>query len=92
MRAMRDAGGKLSIAHLDARADAAWLDASIRSQKSGNCNLNFTWFEGRSVIPDGMEETPGMHHVCTWGKAYDIKALREWLFEQRLHEGKYAND
>ncbi len=92
MRTMRDAGGKLSINHMDAQADAAWLDALIRSQKSSNCNLNFTWFEGRSVIPNGMEENPGTHHICTWAKAYDIKALREWLFEQRLYEGKYADD
>lgn len=90
--AMRDAGGLLSVGHVDAKADAAWLDAAIRTQKSANCNLNFTWFEGRSVIPDGLPDNPGLHHVCTWRKAYDIKALREWLFEQRLYEGKYAYD
>lgn len=92
MRAMREAGGSLSVDHIDARADAAWLDASVRRQKSNNCNLNFTWFEGRSVIPDGVPAHPGAHHVHTWQKAYDIKALREWLFEQRLYEGKYSYD
>ena len=66
------------------------LDAFIRTQNSQNCNLNFTWFEGRSVIPDGMEVHGGMHHICTWKKAYDIKALREWLFEQRLCEGRIS--
>ena len=84
MERMRRAGGQLSIGHIDAQADAAWLDAAIRSQKQKNTNLNFTWFEGRSVIPDGMEVSPGAHHVRTWVKAYDIKALREWMFEQRL--------
>ena len=43
-----------------------------------------TWFEGRSVVPDDQPVHPGTHHVNTWVKAYDIKALREWLFEQRL--------
>lgn len=92
MQAMRDSGGRLSMAHVDASADAALLDAWIRNQKSQSCNLNLTWFQGRSVIPDKLPDNPGMHHICTWLKAYDIKALREWLFEQRLYEGKYIND
>lgn len=87
---MRTAGGSLCEAHINARADAAMLDALIRTQNSQNCNLNFTWFEGRSVIPDGLEVHGGMHHICTWKKAYDIKALREWLFEQRLYEGRIS--
>lgn len=84
LRNMRKAGGTYCESHVDARADAAWLDAAIRSQKARNANLNLTWFEGRSVVPDGLPVHSGMHHICTWRKAYDIKALREWLFEQRL--------
>lgn len=84
LRNMQKAGGSYCQSHVDARADAAWLDAAIRSQKAHNANLNMTWFEGRSVVPDDMEVNPGAHHICTWRKAYDIKALREWLFEQRL--------
>jgi len=81
---MENVGGTLSYGHVNARSDAAWIDAAIRSQKQKNANLNMTWFEGRSVIPDGMPVHGGMHHIYTWTKAYDIKALREWLFEQRL--------
>lgn len=84
MNNLRDAGGNVCMSHISARADAAWLDAAIRSQKQKGANLNFTWFEGRSVIPDAQDVNPGAHHVNTWVKAYDIKALREWLFEQRL--------
>lgn len=84
MDAMEQAGGCVSRSYLDAQADASLLDAQIRFQKQRACNLNFTWFEGDSVIPEGMEPNPGLHHVSTWAKAYDIKALREWLFEQRL--------
>ena len=81
---MEAAGGKLYYGHVNARSDAAWIDAAIRSQKQKGANLNLTWFEGRSVIPDDLPVHGGMHHICTWVKAYDIKALREWLFEQRL--------
>lgn len=81
---MEAAGGKLCYGHINARSDSAWIDAAVRSQKQKNANLNLTWFEGRSVIPDDMPVHGGMHHIYTWVKAYDIKALREWLFEQRL--------
>lgn len=83
MRNMAQAGGRLSMGCLDARADASLLDARIRTQKNRGCNLNFSWFEGSGILPPGAPDHPGMHHVCTWHKAYDIKALREWLFEQR---------
>lgn len=84
LRNMEAAGGKLACGHVNARSDAAWIDAAIRSQKQKNANLNLTWFEGRSVVPEDMPVHGGTHHVSTWVKAYDIKALREWLFEQRL--------
>ncbi len=84
LHAMEMQGGKLGYGHVNARSEAAWIDSSIRSQKQKNNNLNLTWFEGRSVVPDTMPVHGGTHHVCTWAKAYDIKALREWLFEQRL--------
>lgn len=81
---MEAAGGKMAYGHVNARSDAAWIDAAVRSQKQKNANLNMTWFEGRSVVPMEMPVHSGMHHIFTWVKAYDIKALREWLFEQRL--------
>jgi predicted peptidase len=47
--------------------------------------MHFTWFEGESIIPDGITEAhPGMHHVMTWARAYYITALRDWLFRQSL--------
>lgn len=80
---MEKAGGTLSRGHIDAKADMAVLNEQIRKQKMRGCNLNFTWFEGNSILPQNTPGHPGMHHVCTWTKAYDIEALREWLFEQR---------
>jgi len=80
---MEKAGGTLSIGHMDAKADMAVLNEQIRRQKKQGCNLNFTWFEGNSILPLNTPDHPGMHHICTWAKAYDIEALREWLFEQR---------
>lgn len=80
---MKKAGGKLSRGHIDANAPMSVINQNINLQKALGCNLNFTWFEGKSVLPAGVPDNPGMHHIYTWIKAYDIVALREWLFEQR---------
>ena len=81
---MKKAGGKLSRGHIDANAPVSVINQQINSQKALGCNLNFTWFEGKSILPPGVQDHPGMHHISTWTKAYDIVALREWLFEQRM--------
>lgn len=81
---MKKAGGKLSRGHIDANAPASVINQQINSQKALGCNLNFTWYEGKSILPPGAPDNPGMHHISTWTKTYDIVALREWLFEQRI--------
>lgn len=87
---MEQAGGRLSRQHLDGRMDTALLAEAVYRQKMQECNLNFTWFEGKSVLPHGVPDNPGMHHISTWIKAYDIEVLREWLFEQRMN-GEWCN-
>lgn len=81
---IENAGGKVSREHIDAKADNLTLDKSIYSQNLQNCNINFTWFEGKTILPNGELDIPVSHHVFTWEKAYDIEALRKWLFEQSL--------
>lgn len=87
---MEQAGGKLSRQHLDGRMDMALLAEAVYHQKRQECNLNFTWFAGDSVLPDGVPNNAGMHHLSTWVKTYDIEILREWLFEQRMN-GEWCN-
>ena len=41
-----------------------------------------TTLTGDGIIPSGMPRFPGVHHVCTWLHAYNIPAIRCWLFEQ----------
>jgi predicted peptidase len=89
---MENAGGKVSRCYLDARADMAVLEESVNRQKALGSNLNFTWFSGKSILPANAPDHSGMHHVSTWGKAYDIEALREWLFEQRISGCKRTSD
>lgn len=64
-----------------AAADQAAAVAAIRA-KGEESNVFFTTFAAGSVLgADGAAKGAG--HVNTWFYAYDIPALRDWLFEQR---------
>lgn len=81
---MEREGGFVARGHADAKAPQAELEEVFLRQKARGSHLNFTWFEGKSILPEGCDDNPGMHHMATWGKAYDIETLRAWLFEQKI--------
>lgn len=85
MESMEKAGGKVTRGALNAKASDEELKAVIEKLDAADNNMHFTWFEGESIIPDGITDGhPGMHHVMTWARAYYITALRDWLFRQSL--------
>ena len=85
MDGMEKAGAKLTRGTLDAKAYDDELGESIRQLEAEGNHIHFTWFQGESIIPEGVTQPhPGMHHVLTWARAYDVTALRDWLFKQRL--------
>ncbi len=48
-------------------------------------NIIFTPYRLETVA-DGWHSDGGEHHVNTWKTAYDIKAIREWMFAQCREE------
>jgi predicted peptidase len=85
MENIEKAGGKVTRGAINAKASNEELRFEIEALEQNGNHINFTWFEGESIIPDGVTEShPGMHHVLTWTRAYDITALRDWLFRQTL--------
>lgn len=78
--AMEAAGAKVERMAVDAQNCEGELALLSDVTKA---NILFTWFEGRSLIPEWLEENPGLHHVMTWEKTYSIKPLRQWLLKQR---------
>ncbi len=85
MKSMEKAGGKVTRGAFNAKASDEELRAVIEKLESDGNNMYFTWFEGESVIPEGViKSDSGMHHVMTWVRAYDITALRDWLLKQSL--------
>lgn len=63
----------------EAQAEAV---AALRAD-GANSNVFFTTFTPGSVLPEGGSTTGGAGHVNTWVYAYDIPAIRDWLFEQK---------
>ena len=84
MDAAEAQGSKVMRADLDAKAppaDMAQAIAAIRAE-AGTAQLFFTPFVAGSVLDPTAEPSPGAGHVRTWRYAYDIPALRDWLFAQ----------
>lgn len=90
MKRIEQAGGGVSRKAFDAKSTDEELSLAVRQLWKEGKSLYFTWFSGNSILPEGIKEAhPGLHHVLTWTRAYDITALREWLFYQSI--GKERN-
>lgn len=79
---MERAGAKVSRRVIDAglsQEDYEKIAAEIMKEEP---NIIFTPYNLETVA-DGWHSNGGEHHVTTWQTAYDLKAIREWLFAQR---------
>ena len=85
MEVLKANGAKVARGSLDARAaPKAQAEAVAAIRAAGaDSNVFFTTFTPGSVLPEGGANTGGAGHVNTWIYAYDIPAVRDWLFEQR---------
>ena len=46
---------------------------------STGATVLFTTYDKTTLLPKGVEDTPGSQHVYTWPAAYNTIALRDWL-------------
>lgn len=83
MKLMEASGGKIARGHLNAKAEPEEKERFAKEVLDQGANIQFTYYEGESVLPPGMKPFPGCFHLCTWSYAYDIEPIRRWLFEQR---------
>lgn len=85
MEVLKANGAKVARGSLDARAaPKAQAEAVAAIRAAGaDSHVFFTTFTPGSVLPEGGANTGGAGHVNTWIYAYDIPAVRDWLFEQR---------
>lgn len=73
-------GVKVARGHLDAKADAKTKRSFADAVLAQNADIQFTWYEGDSDLPEGMKPFPGCYHLCTWLWTYDVEPIHEWMF------------
>lgn len=74
-------GGVAEKYFLDAKLPQEELEKEAEKEAEGGANIKYTVFDGSSVVPEGTPDGPGANHTCTWRIAYNIEAVRDWLFE-----------
>jgi predicted peptidase len=80
---MEEAGARVGRYWWDAKKSPEELDEEVKEALKDDCNIRYTVFEGKSVLPDKLDPKlplPLQFHTNTWRVAYCIKGLREWLF------------
>jgi len=78
-------GGIVKQSHgWDASASMPQLDDYVRELLAQGGNIHYASFKGGTLpLEKAALGNPGSAHIGTWGVAYNIGAIREWLFEQR---------
>lgn len=82
MEAVEKQGGLVVRGGWSAKASLQEQNAAVRALAGTGEHMFFTWFEGDSVLPGKEPDFPGAYHVNTWKYAYDLEAVRDWLFAQ----------
>ncbi|WP_157967851.1 MULTISPECIES: alpha/beta hydrolase-fold protein [Paraliobacillus] len=78
---LENAGASISTATLDATWSAEESTAAIESILSEGNDINFATFELGTVLPEGVEVGTS-EHMYSFDYAYNLEAVRDWLFEQ----------
>lgn len=63
------------------KANAAEKTAHNAAERmiATGASVLFTTYDKHTVLPEGVEDSPGSQHVYTWPAAYRTEALRDWL-------------
>lgn len=72
------------IAHKVMRADLTQEEYHkiARELEATGANIIYTNYQLETVA-DGWHSNGGMHHIHTWRTAYQIEAIRDWMFSKR---------
>ncbi|MBE5889454.1 MAG: hypothetical protein E7282_00630 [Lachnospiraceae bacterium] len=79
--AMERAGAKVERQVIMNHQPQEYYHEIAKEILSHHPNIIFTPYKLETVA-DGWHSDGGAHHMSTWKNAYEIEALRDWLFEQ----------
>jgi predicted peptidase len=75
-------GAKISRAIWNGRASTDEFASNVQALINEGNNINYSVLARGTVVPEGLPENGPTNHVQTWPVAYNIEALRDWLFTQ----------
>lgn len=76
-------GAEIGSAHWDATWPEAEMKAAVEELLAPGNDINFATFTEGSVMPEGVAAPAGSgEHMYSFDPAYQIDALRDWVFEQ----------
>ena len=78
--ALAKGGAKVKRYLWNGKSSQVEFDALVASALKDDVNVRYTVFQGSTVVPEGRDPNPGANHVSTWPVAYEIEAVKEWLF------------
>ena len=74
-------GAKVSTATWDARDSYTTLSKEAKQEIAKGNSINYATFKTGSVFPAGVKN--GSEHMYSFDHAYQIEAVRDWLFAQK---------
>lgn len=81
--ALHEEGASVYQYYCNAKGGSEYLNDLARKAIAQNTDIIFTVFEGDSVVAEGYPLNSISNHLSTWQVAYDIDAIRDWLFTQK---------
>lgn len=73
----------IAQAKVDAKANDAAKADFVERTLSQHAQIQFTQFEGATVLPAGVADEGAAGHFHTWWWAFEIEGIKTWLFSQK---------
>ncbi len=80
--AVEEAGTEVTVAQWSAKLPIEEQEELAEGQAAEGTTINWTILDKGTVMRDDVQSSDATEHMNTWRVAYDLTAVREWLFEQ----------
>ncbi len=70
----------------DAKVTKEEMQKAFQKAADGEEQVKLTVFVNHSVVPDGVADTGGSNHMCTWPFVYEFEEVRKWLLCQTINK------
>ncbi|WP_386694968.1 prolyl oligopeptidase family serine peptidase [Lonepinella sp. MS14435] len=84
MKVLTANGANVQESHgWNAQDSVAELNKKVNALLAQGGNIHYASFTGGTLPMEQTSQSKGAAHMGTWGVAYNIDAIKEWLFSQR---------